>query len=112
LIEKVADIKIGNPIGDPSIECGPLISERAAKELEKQLEDSLAQGAEILYGGKRLEGAFFQPTVMTVTKDTDVAHDLGFRAGVSIIGFDTVDEAIEIAKIVYTACAAELWARI
>ena len=50
-------------------------------------------------GGKR-NGAFYEPTVITdIPKTADVAKDMEiFGPVVSIIGFDTDEEAIEIAN--------------
>ena len=78
---------------------GSLISERAAKEAEAQVAHTISQGAKLLCGGQRT-GAFYMPTVLAgVTKDMDVAKDLEIFGPVwPVIGFDTVEEAIEIAN--------------
>jgi succinate-semialdehyde dehydrogenase/glutarate-semialdehyde dehydrogenase len=78
---------------------GALISEKAAKEVEAQVQHTITQGAVLAYGGKR-DGAFFMPTVLTgVTRDMDVAGNMEIFGPVwPIIGFDTVEEAIEIAN--------------
>ena len=78
---------------------GSLISEKAAKEVESQVNHTIEQGAHLLCGGQRT-GAFFMPTVLGgVTKDMDVAKDMEIFGPVwPIIGFDTVEEAIEIAN--------------
>lgn len=78
---------------------GSLISEKAAKEVEAQVQHTIAQGAKLLCGGTR-DGAFYMPTVLSnVTKDMDVAKDMEIFGPVwPIIGFDTVEEAIEIAN--------------
>lgn len=78
---------------------GSLISEKAAKEVEEQVLHTIQQGAKLEYGGSRC-GAFFTPTVLTgVTKDMDVAKDMEIFGPVwPIIGFDTVEEAVEIAN--------------
>jgi acyl-CoA reductase-like NAD-dependent aldehyde dehydrogenase len=78
---------------------GSLISEKAAKEVEAQVQHTLDQGAKLECGGSRT-GAFYMPTVLSgVTKDMDVAKDMEIFGPVwPIIGFDTVEEAIEIAN--------------
>lgn len=98
LIERLKKIKQGDPI-DPSNDMGCLIDTNAAKEVQRQVDLTVSQGAEIAFGGKH-KGAFFEPTILTgVTKDMDVAKDMEiFGPVVPIIGFDTVDEAIEIAN--------------
>lgn len=76
-----------------------LISEKAAMEVERQVRHTVSQGAKVVYGGER-NGAFFTPTVLDgVTGDMDVAQNMEIFGPVfPIIGFDTVDEAIEIAN--------------
>ena len=95
---RIGQIKCGDP-SDESSELGCLISEKAAIEIEGMVNKTVEQGGKILIGGKR-EGAFFEPTVITdVPKTADVAIDMEiFGPVVPIIGFDTTEEAIEIAN--------------
>lgn len=53
----------GDPL-DESTGYGPVCSEKAAIQLEQQINESVAAGAKLLVGGKR-DGAFIQPTIMT-----------------------------------------------
>ena len=57
------------------------------------------KGAKVVCGGKR-EDAYYYPTILdNVTKDMEVAKDMEiFGPVISVIGFDTVEEAIEIAN--------------
>lgn len=98
LIAALKDTKMGDPF-DPDTVCGPLISEGAAKSVEKQVQHTVEQGAKLVYGGKR-DGAFYEPTVLdNVTKDMDVAKDLEIFGPIfPIIAFDTWEEALEIAN--------------
>ena len=98
MVEKIGTLKVGMP-DDPTTDIGCLISEDAAKTVEKQVNDTVAAGAKIVIGGKR-KGAFYQPTILdNVTKDMEVAKDLEILGPViSVIGFDTIEEAIEIAN--------------
>ena len=97
-IEKIKAIKTGMPADDDT-RLGCLISEKAAIEVEKQVELTLKQGGKLLLGGKR-EGAFYEPTVIgDVPKTADVAIDMEiFGPVIPIIPFDTADEAVEIAN--------------
>lgn len=76
-----------------------LINENAAKEVERQVNLTVSQGAKLIYGGKR-DGAFFSPAVLEgVTRDMDIARNMEiFGPAFPIIGFDTVDEAVDIAN--------------
>ncbi|MFA5015878.1 MAG: aldehyde dehydrogenase family protein, partial [Actinomycetota bacterium] len=114
LIENVKKVKTGfNPDVEGEMErfmdmtnvtnakgmMGSLINEEAAKTVEEQVNYTIKQGAKLEIGGKR-NGAFYEPTVLTgVTKDMDIARDMEIFGPVfPIIGFDTVQEAIEIAN--------------
>ena len=98
LKERLSKIKRGMP-SDPSVELGCLVSEDAAKNVEKQVNQTVSEGATIVYGGKR-DGAFYDPTILDgVTKNMAVAKDMEiFGPVVSIIGFDDINEAIKIAN--------------
>lgn len=76
-----------------------LISQRAAEDVEAQVEKTVSQGAQILTGGKR-QGSFYEPTILTqVTKDMDVMKDMEiFGPVMPICAFDTEKEAVEIAN--------------
>lgn len=96
--ERLKTVKTGDLL-DLSTDFGVLISEEAAKEVERQVNLTVEQGAKLVYGGHR-DGAFFEPTVLTgVTPDMDIAKDMEvFGPVFPIIGFDTLEEAIEIAE--------------
>jgi len=58
-----ASLEPGDPL-DESTGYGPVCNEKAAIQLEQQINESVAAGAKLLVGGKR-DGAFIQPTIMT-----------------------------------------------
>ena len=95
---RISKIKLGMP-SDPTVELGCLVSEAAAINVEKQVNDMVMLGAKIELGGKR-NGAFYSPTILTnVTRDMPVAKDMEiFGPVVSIISFDDINEAIDIAN--------------
>ena len=99
LISELKNLNVGNP-EDPNTDMGCLISEKAAITVEQQVEKTIKQGAECIYGGKRFNKTFFQPTVLAnVTPDMDIAQDMEIFGPVfPIIGFDTMEEAIKIAN--------------
>ena len=97
-VERIKQMKVGMPDQeDTQIAC--LISEKAAIKVEKEVELTVQQGGKIILGGHR-NGAFYEPTVIVdVPKTADVAKDMEiFGPVVPIIGFDTDEEAIEIAN--------------
>lgn len=98
VIERISRMRIGNPMNEDT-EIGCLINERAAKRVEEQVATTVAQGAKLIFGGRR-NGAYYEPAVLVdVTKDMDIMKDMEvFGPVIPICGFDTIDEAIEIAN--------------
>ncbi|MCL2618184.1 MAG: aldehyde dehydrogenase family protein [Defluviitaleaceae bacterium] len=78
---------------------GPVVSEAAAEEIIRQIGKTVEQGAECVLGGTR-EGAYVCPTVLTgVTPLMDISGEMEIFGPVfPIIGFDTAEEALEIAN--------------
>ena len=97
-VAKIKALRQGMP-SDENTQIGCLISEKAAIEVEKQIQLTVRQGGEIVLGGGR-EGAFIEPTVIrNVPKTADVATDMEiFGPVVPVITFKTTEEAIEIAN--------------
>lgn len=99
LCARLAALKIGDPF-DPETDMGCLISEKAAIEVEKQVNDTLALGARCLCGGKRYDQTFYPPTVLAdVTPDMPIARDMEIFGPVfPLIGFDTEEEAVRLVN--------------
>lgn len=96
LAKRFAGLKVGNPM-DEATDVGTVISEKAAMEVERQIQLTVSQGAVCVAGGTR-NGAFIQPTILDqVTKDMDIAKNMEvFGPVVPVIAFDTDEEALEI----------------
>ncbi len=97
-IARVQELKFGRP-DEEGTQIACLVTEAAAKRVEQQVNHVVAQGGRIVLGGKR-NGAFYEPTIIAdVPKTADVAIDEEiFGPVIPIVGFDSVDEAIEIAN--------------
>ncbi|MDR0378272.1 MAG: aldehyde dehydrogenase family protein [Spirochaetaceae bacterium] len=98
VVERIKKIKTGDP-ADDATQIGCLISEKAAIEVERQVNLTVSQGGKIVLGGRR-NGAFYEPTVIAgVPKTADAAKDMEiFGPVVPVIGFETLEEAVEIAN--------------
>ena len=98
LAKKLAAMKMGDPL-EKDTQIGPVINEKAAKNIIEQIERAIGEGATLVYGGQR-NGCFVTPTVLNnVPKNSSVATDEEIFGPVfPVIGFDTLDEAIEIAN--------------
>lgn len=99
LVEKLSRLVKGDPM-DRNTQIGCLINEKAAKEVEEQVNFTVKQGAKCIYGGKRYNYAFYEPAVLSgVTADMDIAKDMEvFGPVFPIIGFELAEEALAIAN--------------
>ena len=104
LLARVAHIRAGDPM-DEATNFGPLVSFPHMKKVLTFIESAKEQGARVLCGGHRLEegafgqGAFVAPTIFTdCTDDMRIVQEEIFGPVMSILGFDTEEEAIERAN--------------
>lgn len=95
---RAAKLKVGNTTRDKSHVIGPLINDRQAARVKRQLDDAVAKGAEVVLGGK-VDGRFVEPTILTgVTRDMEIYADETFGPVVFVTPFDTDEEAIAISN--------------
>lgn len=97
--ERIKELHLGSPL-DEDAGMGCLISPTAAKGVQKQVEQTVAQGAKLVCGGHVVDQTYFEPTILDdVTPKMDVANEMEIFGPVfPIIGFDTEEEAIQIAN--------------
>jgi succinate-semialdehyde dehydrogenase/glutarate-semialdehyde dehydrogenase len=60
---KVKALKVGNGFEDGVVQ-GPLIEDAAVQKVQRHVADALAKGGKVVAGGKKLQGQFFEPTVV------------------------------------------------
>jgi succinate-semialdehyde dehydrogenase/glutarate-semialdehyde dehydrogenase len=93
--------KVGDPL-DEKTDVGSLVASRQLVLLQEQIKEALEKGAEVITGGhtpKNLEGAYYQPTLLTnVTKDMRVWNEEVFGPVLPVITFNTEEEAVTLAN--------------
>ena len=81
------------------VDVGPLIDEPAVEKVERHVADALERGAERMVGGSRLEGQFFEPSVLVgVTAAMAMSSEETFGPVAGIARFSTEEEAVRIAN--------------
>lgn len=96
-VEKAKEITTGDPL-NPEVLYGPMITEGEAMRAEKWIKEALEMGARPLLLGER-RGAMYTPTVLTdVTFDMKVVSREVFAPVVSIMPFNTIDQAIDMVN--------------
>lgn len=117
LIEKLlAAIKQwqpGHPL-DPETTVGALVDEKHLANVLKYIQAGLDEGGKLLIGGKRTSlesgGCYVEPTIFDeVTNDMKIAREEIFGPVLSIITFETVEEAITIANDSPYGLGAGIW---
>jgi succinate-semialdehyde dehydrogenase / glutarate-semialdehyde dehydrogenase len=94
----VRDLKVGGGF-EPGVNVGPLIDEPALGKVELHVADALERGAELVVGGERIEGQFFQPSVLVdVTAEMAMSCEETFGPVAGIARFATEEEAVRIAN--------------
>src|SRR4051812_26743401 len=96
LVPLVKALKCGDPL-DEATDVGPLIRESDSKRVEEWIEESVAAGAKLLCGGKRvMNGRGIEPAVLTHTfPDQRVNCEEIFGPLVTGEPYDTFDEALQ-----------------
>ena len=97
LVKKVRELKSGDPRDEQTF-VGTLAREDLAKDLEKQVKESIKKGAKLLLGGKR-QNAYFEPTIVgNVTPSMPMFNQETFGPALSITTFKDVEEAIALSN--------------
>jgi len=123
VVEKIYDEFINNftglmnnvIIGDPmnlNTELGPIAREDLLIEIDNQVINSVAKGAEILCGGKRIqrEGYYYAPTILSnLSKGMPAYDDEIFGPVASIIKAKDENDAIKLANDTKFGLGASLW---
>jgi succinate-semialdehyde dehydrogenase/glutarate-semialdehyde dehydrogenase len=109
--ELMSQLKTGDPM-NPDINAGPLARPDLVDEIDKQVQESVKQGAKLLCGGKRIpgKGSYYEPTVLSgVKKGMPVFDEETFGPIMAIISVENEDEAIKLANDSQFGLGAALW---
>jgi acyl-CoA reductase-like NAD-dependent aldehyde dehydrogenase len=97
LLERIAELRTGNPL-DESTVVGGLIDQAAAEKAEALVHEAVAAGGRVLCGGER-KGTVLAPTLLVdVPDDLRVCAEEAFAPIVVLSPYDDVDAAIERAN--------------
>ena len=114
---KVAKLSVGAGTAEGTM-IGPLHSETQRETLEEQVSETLAQGGELVIGGRRPEGDefangwFYQPTlILEPPHDSRVATEEVFGPALPIWTVRGLDEAIEHANASQFGLGSSIWTR-
>jgi aldehyde dehydrogenase (NAD+) len=100
--EAAAKVTVGDPRGDFAM--GPVVSKAQFNSIQDYIQKGIEAGATLVAGGTGrpdglTRGFYVKPTVFAnVTNDMVIAREEIFGPVLAIIGYDTVDQAVQIAN--------------
>ena len=101
--EAAEAVVVGDP-NDPAVTMGPLISKLQFDKVQGLIQKGIDEGATLVTGGVGRpvgvnRGWFARPTVFGhVTNDMTIAREEIFGPVLSVIGYETVDQAVAMAN--------------
>jgi len=117
LAKRASQIRLGNPL-DPATEMGTAANEPQFRAIMDFIESAKTEGARLVTGGEPAregdlaKGLFIKPTIFAdVKNEMRLAQEEIFGPVLSIIPFDTEEEAIRIGNATRFGLASGIWTR-
>lgn len=112
----MGSVSLGYGLDDPGM--GPLVSKEQLERVLGYIEQGQREGAQLIFGGKRPEtddlhkGYYIQPTLFGKTcPGMRIVEEEIFGPVISVLTFDTEEEAVELANRSRYGLSAEIWTR-
>lgn len=112
-VARVSALRVGDPM-DEKTEIGPQATAAIRDQLDQQVKASVAAGAKVLTGGKKLdrEGYFYAPTVLAdIPPNAPAAREELFGPVASVFKTKDLADAIRIANGTTFGLGASVWTR-
>ncbi len=113
-VEVLSETAVGDPLDAGSF-VGPLVSKAQQERVQGYIRKGVEEGARLVAGGDappsgHERGYFVRPTLFAdVTPDMTIAQEEIFGPVISIIPYDTEDEAVRIANDSVYGLAGAVW---
>ncbi len=113
LERRVRELRVGHPL-DPETEVGPLVSREHLDKVLSYVSAAREQKASVAAGGERIEelgpGNYIRPALFTgAARGMRIAKEEIFGPALTVIPFDTEEEAVAVANDTDYGLAAYLW---
>ena len=98
LVNAYKQVQIGDPF-QPETLMGPLVVNTSVEEMMEAVQQAVADGGEILHGGKMLPELgpnFVEPTIIRMPAQTEIVKTETFAPILYLLEYDTLEEAIQI----------------
>jgi succinate-semialdehyde dehydrogenase/glutarate-semialdehyde dehydrogenase len=112
-VAKTEELVVGDPM-DRAIQLGPLAREDLREAIARQVDESVARGAKLVLGGKRVDrpGFFYEPTIVgDVTDAMPLFREETFGPAAAVIRARDAEHAIGLANDSSFGLGGNLWTR-
>lgn len=99
-ITATSKLKVGNGL-ELGVQIGPLINQKAVDKVQRHIDDAVAKGGRVVFGGKEhaLGGLFFEPTVIAdANMEMELAEEETFGPVAPIFKFSNEEEAVAMSN--------------
>jgi len=116
LIGRAKKMQPADPL-DPKTRLGAIVSQEQMQNVLGYIEAGKKEGAQVVAGGNRAmvggdKGFFIEPTIFTgVKNEMKIAQEEIFGPVLATLGFDEVDEVVDLANNSTYGLAAAVWTR-
>jgi succinate-semialdehyde dehydrogenase/glutarate-semialdehyde dehydrogenase len=108
---KVKTLKVGNGFED-GVAQGPLIEDAAIEKVQRHVQDAISKGGKVMVGGHKLDGQFFEPTVIADARaDMLCAREETFGPFAPVFRFHQEQEAVDAANNTEFGLASYFYSR-
>jgi succinate-semialdehyde dehydrogenase/glutarate-semialdehyde dehydrogenase len=117
LSKRVSAMKAGSGF-EAGVRIGPLVNDAALEKVDRQVQDAVKKGAELITGGRRLtgdgldRGFFYAPTILNhVTTDMTIYREETFGPVAPIIPYNKEDDLLSMANETNYGLASYVYTR-
>lgn len=117
LSKRVSAMKAGSGF-EPGVRIGPLVNDAALDKVDRQVQDAIDKGAELIAGGRRMtedgldRGFFYAPTILNrVSADMTIYREETFGPVAPIIPYHDEDDLISMANDTHYGLASYVYTR-
>ena len=98
LVKAYAQVAIGDPLAQGTL-MGPLVTRDSVSDMERALEQAVAEGGSVLYGGRRrpdLGPQFVEPTIVRMPSQSAIVKQETFAPILYLLEYERFEDALAL----------------